>query len=98
MALFFDSEWFDRRLAALSLTREAVASALGFDVELFAGVPGETPTERAARLDAAAELLTELEQADPIAAAYATELLGTSPMNLRRVVIPRSSVRAEVAA
>jgi transcriptional regulator with XRE-family HTH domain len=29
MALFFDSEWFDARLAAAGLTRDAVAAALG---------------------------------------------------------------------
>lgn len=77
---------------------EFASLALGFDVELFAGVPGESPTERAARVDAATDLLAELERDDPIAAAYAAELLGTSPMNLRRVVIPRSAIRAEVAA
>ncbi|MBS0472597.1 MAG: helix-turn-helix transcriptional regulator [Proteobacteria bacterium] len=31
MALFFDSEWFDARLAAAGLTREAIAAALGLD-------------------------------------------------------------------
>lgn len=31
MALFFDSEWFDGRLAALGLTRDAVGTALGFN-------------------------------------------------------------------
>ncbi|MEI9997100.1 MAG: hypothetical protein WDM91_21065 [Rhizomicrobium sp.] len=29
MALFFDSEWFDARLAAAGLTRATVAAALG---------------------------------------------------------------------
>jgi transcriptional regulator with XRE-family HTH domain len=29
MALFFDSEWFDARLASAGLTRDAVAAALG---------------------------------------------------------------------
>ncbi|WP_042365985.1 hypothetical protein [Streptacidiphilus neutrinimicus] len=82
---------------ALTAT-EFASLALGFDVELFAGLPGESALARAARLDAAAELLAELEREDPIAAAYAAELLGTSPLNLRRVVIPRSAIRAEVAA
>jgi transcriptional regulator with XRE-family HTH domain len=38
MALFFDSEWFDQRLAALGLTREALAAALGFNAEEIAEV------------------------------------------------------------
>ncbi|HEX4859919.1 MAG TPA: helix-turn-helix domain-containing protein [Rhizomicrobium sp.] len=38
MALFFDSEWFDQRLAALGLTREAVGAALGFSPEEIAEI------------------------------------------------------------
>ena len=33
MALFFDSDWFDSRLAALGLQRTDVATALGFTAE-----------------------------------------------------------------
>ena len=33
MALFFDSDWFDSRLAALGLRRADVAAALGFNAE-----------------------------------------------------------------
>ncbi|TDU05218.1 hypothetical protein EDD99_3723 [Streptomyces sp. 846.5] len=82
-----------------ALTAAEFASlALGFDVELFAGAPGESTMDKAARLDAAADLLTELEQQDPTAAAYAAHLLSTSPLNLRRIVIPRPVVRVEVSA
>jgi len=38
MALFFDSEWFDGRLTALGLTRDAVAAALGFTADEVAEV------------------------------------------------------------
>lgn len=38
MALFFDSEWFDQRLAALGLTRDAVGTALGFNAGEIAEV------------------------------------------------------------
>lgn len=38
MALFFDSEWFDQRLAALGLTRDAIAAALGFSADQLAEV------------------------------------------------------------
>ncbi|MGH9806414.1 MAG: DNA-binding protein, partial [Terriglobia bacterium] len=31
MALFFDAEWFDARLAAAGLTRSVLAEALGLD-------------------------------------------------------------------
>ena len=33
MALFFDSDWFDQRLAALGLARAQVATALGLNTE-----------------------------------------------------------------
>jgi hypothetical protein len=36
MALFFDSEWFDARLAAAGLTRADAAAALGLDAEQIA--------------------------------------------------------------
>ncbi len=38
MALFFDSEWFDARLAAAGLRRADVAAALGLDAEQIAEV------------------------------------------------------------
>jgi len=33
MALFFDSDWFDSRLAALGLRRADIGAALGFNAE-----------------------------------------------------------------
>ena len=38
MALFFDSQWFDARLAAVALTRADVATALGLDATQIAEV------------------------------------------------------------
>jgi transcriptional regulator with XRE-family HTH domain len=38
MALFFDSQWFDARLAAVALTRADVATALGLDATQIADV------------------------------------------------------------
>ncbi|MBA1403606.1 DNA-binding protein, partial [Klebsiella pneumoniae] len=38
MALFFDSQWFDARLAAVGLDRGAVAAALGLNAGQIAEV------------------------------------------------------------
>jgi len=38
MALFFDSQWFDARLAALSLKRADMAASLGMSAEEIAEV------------------------------------------------------------
>ncbi|WP_370109448.1 hypothetical protein [Streptacidiphilus sp. MAP12-33] len=75
---------------------ELVALAFGIDRELFAGVPGETAMERAARLDVAAEVLASL---DPEAARFARELLRSAPAPLRRPIPVRHRVyRTGVAA
>ncbi|MYW06387.1 hypothetical protein [Streptomyces sp. SID3343] len=50
--------------------------ALGVDPELFTGVDGESAEERAARVDAAHDILTALWREDPELAAYAAQLLG----------------------
>lgn len=73
-----------------AVTRAEFAElALGLDFELFAGVPGESAEERAARLDAAEHVLQELRAEAPLLAAYAARLL-------RGVGLPRSvsAVRA----
>lgn len=54
--------------------------AFGIDLELFAGPSAESESDRAARLDVAREVLAELRQMDPEAAAYAESLLRTSPL------------------
>lgn len=56
-----------------------LARSLGIDLELFAGVPGESATERAARLAAAADILADLEHEDPALSACAASLLHTAP-------------------
>ena len=58
--------------------------ALGVDVELFAGVPGESASERAARLDAAEGMLADLYREDPELAVYAHILLVTAPVPMRQ--------------
>ncbi|MFJ6212221.1 hypothetical protein ACIQGZ_02625 [Streptomyces sp. NPDC092296] len=73
--------------------------ALGIDVELFTGpVGGESPTERAARLDVADAVLADLRREDPELAAYAADLLATAPVPLRRPVAVRFEARTAVAA
>ncbi|WP_037601830.1 hypothetical protein [Streptacidiphilus rugosus] len=80
-------------------TNEFVALAFGIDRQLFAGVPGETPLARAARLDVAAEVLAELDEIDPQAARFAAELMRTAPVPLRRpAVVRRRPARTGVAA
>jgi hypothetical protein len=61
--------------------------ALGVDFELFAGVPGESAAEHAARLDAAADVLADLELNDPTTALLAAELMRLAPAPLRRRVV-----------
>ncbi|MYR36536.1 hypothetical protein GTX14_06010 [Streptomyces sp. SID4944] len=59
---------------------EFVELALGIDLELFTGPAVESPLERAARLDVAVEVLADLEDTDPEAAAYARSLMRTLPL------------------
>lgn len=72
----------------------------GIDVELFVGTAAESGQERAARLDVAHEVLAELREADPIAAAYARELLKVSdlPGQAPRPRRARTSRRPAVCA
>ncbi|MFJ1832122.1 hypothetical protein, partial [Streptomyces sp. NPDC088178] len=58
--------------------------ALGIDLELFTGSATESAMERAARLDVAHEVLTELRESDPETAAYAESLLRTLPLKTRQ--------------
>ncbi|QIB44874.1 hypothetical protein [Streptomyces aureoverticillatus] len=62
----------------------------GFDTELFTGEFGESEEGRAARLAVASEVLAELQDVDPLAAAYARALLRASDL-------PRQSPRARRA-
>ena len=54
--------------------------AFGIDRELFTGPAVESVKERRARLDVAREVLAELRELDPEAAAYAKTLLRTSAL------------------
>ncbi|MFJ1701609.1 hypothetical protein ACIOHC_42700 [Streptomyces sp. NPDC088252] len=72
--------------------------ALGIDLELFTGSATESAMERAARLDVAHEVLTELRESDPETAAYAESLLRTLPLKTRQSDgrRPRRAVRRSV--
>ncbi|WP_405536395.1 hypothetical protein OG787_24545 [Streptomyces sp. NBC_00075] len=63
--------------------------AFGIDLELFAGPAKESAEDRAIRLDVAREVLAELREDDPQAAAYAATLLRTSPLKDARAVARR---------
>jgi hypothetical protein len=75
--------------------------ALGVDEELFAGVPSESPLDRAARMDVAAAVLADLRREAPELAAYAERLMDTAPVPLtaaRRTAVRRRPVVLGVAA
>ncbi|MBV1939884.1 hypothetical protein KUF83_25440 [Streptomyces sp. BV286] len=63
--------------------------AFGIDLELFTGLAMESESDRAARLDVAREVLAELRESDPQAAAYAEGLLRTSPLRDARAAARR---------
>ncbi|WP_436773906.1 hypothetical protein [Yinghuangia sp. YIM S09857] len=62
---------------------------LGFDPVLFTGPAVETESERAARLDVASDVLTEMWREDAEAATYAT-LLSLAAARLRPAVVRRA--------
>ncbi|MEV8093709.1 hypothetical protein [Kitasatospora sp. NPDC085879] len=75
--------------------------ALGVDEELFAGVPGETVLDRAARMDVAMAVLTDLRREDRELAAYAERLMAAAPLPLtgvRRAAARRRAAVLGVAA
>ncbi|MFH8288402.1 hypothetical protein [Streptomyces sp. NPDC018059] len=69
--------------------------AAGFDTELFTGTAAESEEERAARLAVAREVLAELGEIDPVAAAYARALLRASDLP-KRAPRHREARRASV--
>ncbi|MDH6705324.1 hypothetical protein P3T27_002034 [Kitasatospora sp. MAA19] len=75
--------------------------ALGVDSEftrLFTGMPGESETEREARMDAAHDVLADLRREDPELAAYAERLLSVAPVPLRRPAVIRRTASVERVA
>ncbi|MET9177789.1 hypothetical protein ABZX88_06125 [Kitasatospora aureofaciens] len=75
--------------------------ALGVDSEftrLFTGVPGESEDEREARMNAAADIVTDLRREDPVLAAYAERLMGQAPVPLRRPAVIRRTASVERVA
>ncbi|MFB7618411.1 hypothetical protein [Kitasatospora sp. NPDC056181] len=82
-------------------SEEFAELAFGVDSEftrLFAGVPGESGLERAARVDAAVDVLADLRREDPELAAYAERLLSTAPVPLRRPAVIRRTASVERVA
>ncbi|MFJ8440108.1 hypothetical protein [Kitasatospora griseola] len=80
-------------------SEEFAELALGVDEELFAGVPGESVLEYAARMDVALAVLADLRREDLELAAYAELLLSIAPVPLRRpAVIRRTTSVVRVAA
>jgi len=64
--------------------------AFGIDLELFTGPAKESDSDRAVRLDVAHDVLAELREADPEAAAFAESLLRTNPLKDARAAGRRS--------
>ncbi|WP_424644794.1 hypothetical protein [Embleya sp. AB8] len=81
------------RLAVTSF--EFTELALGVEPELFMGVDGESAEDRAARVDAAHDILTALRREDPELAAYAEQLLSESATVC---ILPRRFVARRWAA
>ena len=89
MALFFDQDWFDARLARAHLTSEAVAAALGVDAEALAEIRKDqrelTPDQVATLATLLAEPVEEVVKRagiatpTPAAASGAWELSATRP-------------------
>ncbi|WP_405018474.1 hypothetical protein OHV05_17195 [Kitasatospora sp. NBC_00070] len=70
-------------------SEEFAELALGVDTELFTGTPGESPQERAVRLDVAGAVLEDLRREDFELAAYAERLLKSAPAPLVRLNVRR---------
>jgi hypothetical protein len=80
---------------------DPIELSLGFDLELFAGVPGETRNERRTRLAVAREVLRDLFEVDPQAAQRAKELMRAASRSIpsaRKDRAARRSSRKAVAA
>ncbi|MBM7169248.1 hypothetical protein JQK87_12615 [Streptomyces sp. G44] len=67
--------------------------AAGFDTELFTGTAEESEEDRVARLAVARDVLAELREVDPVAAAYARALLRASDLP-KRAPRPRPARKA----
>lgn len=74
-------------------TDEFVELALGTPVELWLGVEGETEEERAARLDAARDILADTPSLADDVARIAAEVIDTHPELLDVVPLPRPTRR-----
>ncbi|MFD5404398.1 hypothetical protein [Streptomyces griseorubiginosus] len=74
-------------------TDEFVELALGTPVELWLGVEGETEEERAARLDAARDILTDNPGLADDVARIAAEVIDTHPELFDIVPLPRPARR-----
>jgi hypothetical protein len=62
----------------VTTTCEPAELVLGIDVELFAGVAGESPNDRRVRLPVARAILAELSEQDPKDARFVRSLMSRS--------------------
>ncbi|MFF9113097.1 hypothetical protein [Streptomyces sp. NPDC014805] len=75
------------------ITDEFVELALGTPVELWLGVEGETEEERAARMDAARDILADDPGLADDVARIAAEVIDTHPELFDFVPLPRPARR-----
>jgi hypothetical protein len=96
MALFFDGEWFDARLAAVHLSRGDVARALGISDETFGEVWKDQRELSAKNVTILAALLAVSPQDIALHAGISTPVPGAQP-TLADLAARLEKVEAEVA-
>ena len=104
MALFFDSDWFDQRLAALGLARQQVATALGLSAEQLAELwkdqrelsANDVRTLSALLRVPAAEIVTRAGVSTPVPKELTDEALTQLNERLDRVERTLAEIKALV--
>jgi transcriptional regulator with XRE-family HTH domain len=104
MALFFDSDWFDRRLADVGLQRSQVATALGLNAEQIAELwkdqrelsAADVRTLSALLRVPAAEIATRAGVSTPLPKDLADEALTQLNERLDRVERTLAEIKALV--
>jgi uncharacterized protein YceH (UPF0502 family) len=99
MALFFDAEWFDARLAARGLSRDLMAAAAGMGAEDLALVFKDQRELSAAEVTVFAELLGERAAEVAARAGISTPIPGQDDAGARIAALERrvAGLEAEVA-
>lgn len=104
MALFFDSDWFDQRLAALGLQRSEVASALRLNAEQIAELwkdqrelsAGDVRTLSSLLRVPVAEIATRAGVSTPLPKDFSDEALTQLNERLDRVERTLAEIKALV--